>query len=131
MLEPSDATGASASSAAHQAQLLTHFGAWHAPIPDLISRTDPASILREPAYAQTAFPPFFQEESEYFMRLPVTLLGDAAHGVDPILAQGAGVAIEDAYRLAYELADDGKPLDYTLGRRLRYVCVCVCVFLSE
>jgi hypothetical protein len=36
-----------------------------------------------------------------------TLLGDAAHGVDPILAQGAGVALEDAETLARALANAG------------------------
>jgi len=34
---------------------------------------------------------------------PVTLLGDAAHPMLPFLAQGAAMAIEDAYVLAHEL----------------------------
>jgi salicylate hydroxylase len=37
---------------------------------------------------------------------PVTLLGDAAHPMLPFLAQGAAMAIEDAYVLAGELARD-------------------------
>ena len=36
-------------------------------------------------------------------QLPVVLLGDAMHAVDPILAQGAGIAIEDADALATAL----------------------------
>ena len=36
-------------------------------------------------------------------RLPAVLIGDALHGVDPILAQGAGVGIEDADALAAAL----------------------------
>lgn len=41
---------------------------------------------------------------------PVVLLGDAAHPVLPFLAQGAGLAIEDAFVLARELAEaNGNP----------------------
>lgn len=36
---------------------------------------------------------------------PVTLIGDAAHPMLPFLAQGAGIAIEDAAVLAYYLKD--------------------------
>ena len=36
--------------------------------------------------------------------VPVTLVGDAAHSVDAILAQGAGVAIEDALALSAHLS---------------------------
>ena len=39
---------------------------------------------------------------------PVTLIGDAAHAILPFLAQGAGMAIEDAAVLAFML---GKYLD--------------------
>lgn len=43
----------------------------------------------------------------------VVLVGDAAHTLDPILAQGAGVAIEDAAQLASStqrwLPSDGRP----------------------
>jgi salicylate hydroxylase len=40
----------------------------------------------------------------------VALLGDAAHPMVPYLAQGAGMAIEDAAELGRVLASDGAPL---------------------
>jgi salicylate hydroxylase len=55
---------------------------------------------------------------------PVTLIGDAAHPMLPFLAQGAGMAIEDAAVLADCLGrDPGNPADalraYEGARRLR------------
>lgn len=79
-----------------RALLLREFGGWHDPIPRLLTNTPAGGILRDPAVAHRVFPPFSGG--------PVTLVGDAAHGVDPILAQGAGVAVEDAYHLACALA---------------------------
>ena len=52
---------------------------------------------------------------------PVTLLGDAAHPVLPYLAQGAGLAIEDAAALAACLA--AEPSDPVSAFR-RYERVC-------
>jgi salicylate hydroxylase len=50
-------------------------------------------------YDRPAFPP-----SRHWGRGPVTLLGDAAHPMLPLLAQGAAMAIEDAAVLAAALA---------------------------
>jgi len=86
-----------------KALLLAQFGAWHAPIPRLLEATAPDTILRDPAVAHRVFPPFDAQAPPG----PVTLVGDAAHGVDPILAQGAGVAVEDAYHLACALGKGG------------------------
>ena len=137
--------------------LLQSFGTWHAPVRELIEGTREASIVKEEAWAQTAFPRGEGREGRRAGRRRVTLVGDAAHGVsqgggggreggrkggrkgegkggrecnrakgiirvgrkcsysslppsppsslqvDPILAQGAGVAIEDAYHLVYHL----------------------------
>lgn len=47
---------------------------------------------------------------------PVTLLGDAAHGMPPFLAQGAAMAIEDAAVLAHSLAV--RPDDMATGLRV-------------
>ena len=57
-------------------------------------------------------------------RGPVTLLGDAAHPTLPFLAQGAAMAIEDAFILAGELArSPGDRIaalrDYEAARRAR------------
>jgi len=46
----------------------------------------------------------------------VALVGDAAHPMRPDLAQGAGMAIEDAYVLARSLAASGEPLPQALAR---------------
>lgn len=84
-----------------RALLLDLFGGWHAPIPALLQATPPGGILRDAAVAHRAFPPFVVDGGGGGRGAwPVTLVGDAAHGVDPILAQGAGVAVEDAYHLA-------------------------------
>ena len=48
---------------------------------------------------------------------PVTLIGDAAHPMLPFLAQGAGMAIEDAAVLAYCL---GKDLDHPVAALRAY-----------
>jgi 2-polyprenyl-6-methoxyphenol hydroxylase-like FAD-dependent oxidoreductase len=87
-----------------KAFLRAQFGAWHAPIPALLDATAPDAILRDPAVAHRAFPPFpSSADANAPPGPPVTLVGDAGHGVDPILAQGAGVAVEDAYHLACAL----------------------------
>jgi 2-polyprenyl-6-methoxyphenol hydroxylase-like FAD-dependent oxidoreductase len=57
-------------------------------------------------------------------RGPVTLIGDAAHPMLPFLAQGAGMAIEDAAVLAHMLANYGDDVAdalraYEGARRLR------------
>ena len=44
----------------------------------------------------------------------VALLGDAAHPMRPYLAQGAGMAIEDAAAVASALADGAGPVDQAL-----------------
>mmetsp|Transcript_8726 Transcript_8726/g.14493 ORF Transcript_8726/g.14493 Transcript_8726/m.14493 type:complete len:307 (-) Transcript_8726:376-1296(-) len=38
-------------------------------------------------------------DSGVYARIPVAFVGDAAHTLDPILAQGAGIAVEDAMHL--------------------------------
>jgi salicylate hydroxylase len=55
-----------------------------------------------------------RQPSRLWGRGPVTLLGDAAHPMLPFLAQGASMAIEDAYVLAHELARSAGNLDPAL-----------------
>jgi salicylate hydroxylase len=54
---------------------------------------------------------------------PVTLIGDAAHPMLPFLAQGAGMAIEDAAVLAHYMRDVDSPDEalraYETARRVR------------
>jgi len=56
-----------------------------------------------------------REPSTSWGRGPVTLLGDAAHPMLPFLAQGAAMAIEDAFVLARDLARS--PGDHIAGLR--------------
>ena len=117
-------TTTSSSTNAHSL-LLDHFRRWHDPIPALLAATPPAAILRDDAVAHRVFPPFNSEHQSQ-PSWPVTLIGDAAHGVDPILAQGAGVAVEDAFHLAGALGGlkGGKDGALDVGAALRCVyCV--------
>jgi 2-polyprenyl-6-methoxyphenol hydroxylase-like FAD-dependent oxidoreductase len=80
----------------HKADLLTTFGHWAAPIPQLIRRTPDPEILRNDVYVLDAL--------TQWGRGPVTLLGDAAHAIAPHVGQGACLAIDDAEVLAGELS---------------------------
>lgn len=98
------------------AEILRHYArwTWHDRARDLIAT--PQRWLKWALYERRAV--FRGGEG------PVTLIGDAAHPMLPFLAQGAGMAIEDAAVLAYclkEYLDD--PADalraYEGARRLR------------
>ena len=46
------------------------------------------------------------DDDDFYYRVegcPVVFIGDAAYTLDPILAQGAGIAVEDAYRIVQSL----------------------------
>eukprot|EP00752_Nemacystus_decipiens_P002018 g1936.t1 len=72
-----------------KAFLLGHFGGWHEPISSLIRATEEAGIVREDACAM----------SRLGLRAAAAA-GAALRQLDPVLAQGAGVALEDAFFLA-------------------------------
>jgi salicylate hydroxylase len=104
------------SAAGDRAEILRQFArwSWANQARDLIAL--PERWLKWPLYVRRA--PFRAGNG------PVTLIGDAAHPMLPFLAQGAGMAIEDAAVLAHFLAhfrDD--PADalrgYEGARRLR------------
>jgi 2-polyprenyl-6-methoxyphenol hydroxylase-like FAD-dependent oxidoreductase len=83
------------------ADLLTFFGNFHSPIPELIKRTDKIiwnDIIDIEPINQFAFG-------------RIVLMGDAAHATTPNMGQGACMAIEDAVVLSnmiatYENAED-------------------------
>ncbi len=65
------------------------------------------------AWAMQANQPLASAEAMHLGR--VILLGDAAHALRPHLAQGAGMAIEDAHRLANAILRSNEPLHTRLG----------------
>jgi len=74
-----------------RAELIRHFGRWHAPIPGLIGAAE--RVIRTDIRCLDRPLPRFHEGR-------VALLGDAAHAMTPNLGQGACQAIEDAVVLA-------------------------------
>lgn len=75
-------------------EAFTDFAGWHPTITKLIEHTDQLN-----RWALFDRPPL-----EMWRDGPVTLLGDAAHPMLPFLAQGAAMAVEDAYVLANALS---------------------------
>jgi FAD-dependent urate hydroxylase len=74
------------------ARLRERFGGFAAPVPGLLARLD------DPAQVHAA--PIRQVAAEGWGRGAVVLVGDAAHGMSPNMAQGASLAFEDALVLA-------------------------------
>jgi 2-polyprenyl-6-methoxyphenol hydroxylase-like FAD-dependent oxidoreductase len=100
----------------HRLDELAHrFRGWHAPIPQLLSATNPGSLLRHDVYyVKTPLPTF--------VRGHVAVLGDAAHAVTPDIGQGACLSIEDAVVLAAALergSIDEALTTYDVARRPR------------
>lgn len=83
--------------------LLERFGHYHAPIPEIISRTREADLLWNDILD-------LKPLSRYAFN-NVVLLGDAAHATTPNMGQGACQAIEDAVVLADELATNNRATD--------------------
>ena len=68
--------------------VLRHFGTWHSPIPDFVRATPEDQILLHPAYNMAPLTSWIGSRA--------TLVGDAAHPIEPSLGMGACLAIEDA-----------------------------------
>jgi 2-polyprenyl-6-methoxyphenol hydroxylase-like FAD-dependent oxidoreductase len=88
---------------------------WPAPTPAQIAATEPESVLVNPILRLDALPTW--------TRGRVALLGDAAHAMEPNLAQGAAQAIEDAEVLLVALRGGrelaGALAAYAAARRRR------------
>lgn len=82
-------------------RLMQLFGKWCDGVVDLIQATPEADVLRRDIYDRI---PIFQ-----WSKGRVTLLGDAAHAMQPNMGQGGCMAIEDGFQLALDL-------DKVLGR---------------
>ncbi|TWX72900.1 FAD-dependent monooxygenase [Colwellia sp. C1TZA3] len=77
-------------------ELRATFADWHPEITKLLSVTNHCFLWAL----------FDRQPLEQWSDRKVTLLGDACHPMLPFLAQGAAMAIEDSYALAYCLACD-------------------------
>lgn len=80
-----------------RADVLRRFGAWHAPISEVVEASSPAAVLRHDVYR---LPRPFRS----FVKGRVVLVGDAAHAMLPTLGQGGCLALEDAVVLSSLLA---------------------------
>jgi FAD-dependent urate hydroxylase len=83
--------------------LRQRFAGFAAPVPQLLEQ------LQDPARVHVA--PIEQVAEERWGRGAVVLVGDAAHGMSPNMAQGAALAFEDALVLAACLRDDATVTD--------------------
>jgi 2-polyprenyl-6-methoxyphenol hydroxylase-like FAD-dependent oxidoreductase len=88
-------------------QLRQRFAGFAAPIPQLLEQ------LQDPARLHVA--PIEQVAEERWGRGAVVLVGDAAHGMSPNMAQGAALAFEDALVLAACLRDASSVADALAG----------------
>ncbi|UFH53873.1 FAD-dependent monooxygenase [Spirosoma sp. KNUC1025] len=79
--------------------LLNRFGSYHAPIPEVLSRTRDKDLLWNDIADLAPLPHYAFDR--------ILLLGDAAHATTPNMGQGACQAIEDAVVLADELKAGG------------------------
>ncbi|MGX2998456.1 FAD-dependent monooxygenase [Streptomyces sp. JNUCC 64] len=81
------------------AALRRRFGDWHHPVPDLLDAAAGLPVLRNDVHQMTTPLPAFH-------RGRTVLVGDAAHAMAPMLAQGGNQAVEDGVVLAFH-ADPG------------------------
>jgi FAD-dependent urate hydroxylase len=88
-------------------RLRERFAGFAAPVPQLLEQLD------EPAGVHVA--PIEQVSEECWGRGAVVLVGDAAHGMSPNMAQGASLAFEDALVLAACLRDAATVSDALAG----------------
>jgi FAD-dependent urate hydroxylase len=87
--------------------LRERFAGFAAPVPQLLEQ------LQDPARVHAA--PIEQVAAERWGRGAVVLVGDAAHGMSPNMAEGASLAFEDALVLAACLRDGGTVSDALAG----------------
>lgn len=89
-----------------QAEALSDFAGWHPTIMRLIEAVSDDALFRWALYDR---PPL-----SCWTDGRVALLGDAAHPMLPFLAQGAAMAVEDAWVLAEAISDPDRPVSESL-----------------
>ncbi|HEX2147563.1 MAG TPA: FAD-dependent monooxygenase [Pseudorhizobium sp.] len=77
--------------------LLSRLGGWHEALLDVLAN----------APAPSFWPLYQMRPGRWHNGLDTVLIGDAAHAMMPFAAQGAAMAIEDAFLLASNVADAG------------------------
>ncbi len=77
-------------------QAQADFQGWHPYITDILANIAPENLFRWGLYDRETLPNWTKGR--------VALLGDAAHPMLPFMAQGAAMAVEDAWVLAEELS---------------------------
>ncbi|MEV7086309.1 FAD-dependent monooxygenase [Streptomyces sp. NPDC093085] len=85
-----------------RAELRRLFGDWHDPVPRLIEAAAPEDVLRHDVREMRVPLPAYH-------RGRTALVGDAAHAMQPTLAQGGNQAIEDAVVLAHHAGPGTAP----------------------
>ncbi|WEZ83600.1 FAD-dependent oxidoreductase [Rhizobium sp. 32-5/1] len=91
-------------SAHHHSELISAFAGWHADLQRLFAQGQPPTFW--PLYEVT--------DGAWQDGTGTVLIGDAAHAMMPFAAQGAAMAIEDAWELAAFL-DSGQPQNDALA----------------
>jgi salicylate hydroxylase len=87
-------------------EALAYFEGWDETLRERIRRCE--TVLRGAVYVRRAL--------EHWSFGPITLLGDAAHAMEPFQAQGAAQAVEDAYVLAECLGTEPDDIPLALRR---------------
>jgi 2-polyprenyl-6-methoxyphenol hydroxylase-like FAD-dependent oxidoreductase len=80
-------------------KLVEHFGGFAEPVPTILNK-------RLEAGGELYFAPIEEIVQEPWTRGGVVLVGDAAHATSPNMAEGAGMALEDAIVLGETIAAD-------------------------
>jgi salicylate hydroxylase len=91
-----------------KSDILADFKGWHPIIQRILESGDDGEYYK---WALRALPPL-----EHWSQGRATLLGDACHPMLPFMAQGAVMAIEDAWVLAEQLARNPQDLPGALSR---------------
>ena len=88
-------------------EALRDFENWHPTITAILQTAAPAQIFKWALFDRAPL--------ERWVAGRAALLGDAAHPMLPFLAQGAAMAVEDAWVLAQEISNSERPVSQSLS----------------